>query len=211
MLFHPDNVRSDIDASAAAKIQPARDLQWLPARSHEVSLVIRTLVLEPDLMPVTHSPPNGRPPRLARRRGAVTFESILVLFVLVMASLAAVQFGLALIVKQAVSHAATVAAREAAKGADADELVCVVERILAGHRIEIGDRATLVFEDAGLAPQTRGTLPCPPPEEPEIEGDEVRVTVCVSLDGPPFVNILSPYGVDFAGRTFAVSSLATRE
>jgi hypothetical protein len=169
------------------------------------------LVLEPVLMPIAHTMPNRRRLLPFRRRGAVTFESVLVLFVLVMASLGAVQFGLALIVKQAVSHAATVAAREAAKGADADELVCVVERILAGHRIEIGDRATLVFEDAGLAPQTRGTLPCPPPEEPEIEGDEVRVTVCVSLDGPPFVNILSPYGVDFAGRTFAVSSLATRE
>jgi hypothetical protein len=173
--------------------------------------VIGTLALEPHLMPVAHSLPNDRRLLLARRRGAVTFESVLVLFVLIMASLGAVQFGLALIVKQAVSHAATVAAREAAKGADADELVCVVERILAGHLIEIGDQATLVFEDAGLAPQTRGTLPCPPPDEPEIEGDEVRVTVCVSLDAPPFVNILSPYGVDFAGRTFTVSSLATRE
>ena len=153
----------------------------------------------------------ARRPRPVRRRGAVTFESVLVLFVLIMTSLGAIQFGLALIVKQAVSHAATVAAREAAKGANAAELVCVVERILAGHQIEIGDRATLVFENAGLAPQTRGTLPCPPPETPEIEGDEVRVTVCVSLDAPPFVNVLSPYDVDFADRTFTVSSLAARE
>lgn len=140
----------------------------------------------------------------------MTLESIVVLFVLIIATLGAFQFGLALVVKQAVSHAATVAAREAAKGADADELATIVERVLEGHRIEIGEHATLVLEQ-GLTVQSRGQLPCTPPAEPLLDGDEVRVTVCVSLAAPPFLNLLRTYGIDLEGRTFTISSVATIE
>ncbi|MEX2175223.1 MAG: TadE/TadG family type IV pilus assembly protein [Pirellulaceae bacterium] len=154
----------------------------------------------------------GRRTRSRRsRRGSTTFESILVLMVLIVASLAAVQFGLALIVKQAVSHAATVAAREAGKGADADELVAVVERVLAGHRIAIGRDAALVLAQGELPLETRGTLACTPPAAPLLDADEVRVTLWVSLTAPPFLNILKPYGIDFTGRTFKTSSVATLE
>jgi hypothetical protein len=149
----------------------------------------------------------------ASRRGATTFESILVLIVLIIASFAVFQFGLALIVKQAVSHAATVAAREAAKGADADELVQVVDRVLEGHQIKIGRDAALLLEQ-GPSPgqrRVRGDLPCDGPEQPEIDNDEVRVTVCVNLTARPFLNILKAYGIDFRGRTFEISSVVTKE
>ncbi len=154
--------------------------------------------------------------RTARRRGVSTFESILVLVVLIIASFAAFQFGLALIVKQTVSHAATVAAREAAKvnPADADELICVVNRILQEYRLEIGPDVSLILEDptAVVPIEERGNPAlCDPPVTPVIDLDEVRVTVCVSLTGGPFVNILKFYGIDFAGRTFEISSLATKE
>jgi hypothetical protein len=151
------------------------------------------------------------------RRGATTLESIVVLVVLIVATLAAFQFGLALVVKQAVSHAATVAAREAGKGADIDELVGTVERVLAGHRIQIGQHAAIVLEVGPAGPagprlaQGRGELVCTPPEEPVLADDEVRVTLCVSLAAPPFLNALAPCGVDFSGRTFTSSSVATRE
>ncbi len=153
--------------------------------------------------------------RTARRRGVSTFESILVLVVLIIASFAAFQFGLALIVKQTVSHAATVAAREAAKQspADADELVCVVNRILQEYRLQIGPDVSLVLEDpTALVPiDQRGSLTCVPPATPVLDGDEVRVTVCVSLTGGPFVNILKFYGIDYTGRTFVISSVAAKE
>ena len=87
----------------------------------------------------------------ARRRGVSTFESILVLVVLIIASFAAFQFGLALIVKQTVSHAATVAAREASKGADADELICVVNRLFQEYRMQIGPDVSLILEDPTAA------------------------------------------------------------
>src|SRR5262245_33755267 len=58
------------------------------------------------------------------RRGYLTIELIMVLFVLVLATFVTVQFGTALIVKQTVAEASTVAAREAAKGATLNELTC---------------------------------------------------------------------------------------
>ena len=148
-----------------------------------------------------------------RRTGSSTIESILVLLVLLIASLASVQFGVALIIKQAAAHATTVAAREAAKGADIDELVEDVNRVLQGHRIAIGSDATIVLEDgpASFRRQTRGELDCDPPSEPTIDSDEVRVTLCVSLTAPPFLNILECYGIDFRGHTFQTSAVATKE
>jgi hypothetical protein len=151
----------------------------------------------------------GRSPR--RRRGVTTIESILVLFMLIFATLGALQFGLALVVKQAITHAATVAAREAAKGADLDELEEVVEKVLEGHQIVIGPDATLVLEPGILPPVTRGDYDCTQPVQPVIDSDEVRVTLCVSLTAPPFLNILRNYGLDFTGCSFMASSVATYE
>jgi hypothetical protein len=148
--------------------------------------------------------------RQAQRRGVSTVELILVLVVLIVATMVSLQFGIALIVKQAVSHAATVAAREAAKGASPGELQTVVERVLAGHQITLGAHASLLLEDPDPRPAL-GTLPCTPPASPLLDGDEVRVTLCVSLTAHPMLNILQAYGIDFTGRTFTISAVASRE
>lgn len=149
--------------------------------------------------------------RFRRHRRAVSaIELIVVLVVLILATLASFQFGIALIVKQAAAHAATVAAREAAKGADLAELETVIETVLAGHQITIGPDASFILEDPAPQPQ-QGTLACEAPAAPVIDGDEVRVTLCVSLTAHPILNILQVYGVDFTGRHFTISSVATRE
>jgi hypothetical protein len=139
-----------------------------------------------------------------------TIELVLVLFVLILATLVSFQFAIALIVKQAVAHAATVAAREAAKGADEADLQEDIETILSGHGITIGPDASFVLEDP-----TPGTLqgrpPCMPPAGPLLDGDEVRVTICVSLTTNPILNILEPYGIDYTGKKFTISAVATRE
>jgi hypothetical protein len=150
-------------------------------------------------------------------RGIATVELVMVLIVLILATFVSLQFGIALVVKQAVSHAATVAAREAAKGVSASELECIIETVLAGHQITIGPEASFVLErpdpvlGPGLTLPTRGTLPCSPPAEPLLDSDEVRVTICVSLTVHPILNILEDYGIDFTGRQFMISSVATRE
>jgi TadE-like protein len=144
------------------------------------------------------------------RQGVSAIELVLVLFVLIVATFVSLQFGIALIVKQTVAHAATVAAREAAKGADSTRLKVVIDRVLAGHQIAIGPDASFVLEDPSPEPQ-QGVPPCPPPATPALDADEVRVTICVSLTAHPILNILQGYGIDFTGRTFNISAVATRE
>jgi hypothetical protein len=148
----------------------------------------------------------------SKRRGFTSIELITVMIVLILATFVSVQFGIALIIKQAVSHAATVAAREAAKvnPADLDELEVIIERVFEGHQIKIGPDASFVLEDP-LPQPPRGTLPCSPPLTPVLDPDEVRVTVCVSLTAHPILNILSHYGIDYTGKQFTISSVVTRE
>jgi TadE-like protein len=161
---------------------------------------------------LTHHGRIPRRQRCTKRRGVYTIELILVLIVLVLATFVSFQFGIALIVKQAVAHASTVAAREAAKANPADlaELEEIIETVLAGHGITIGSDASFVLENPDPQPQ-QGTLPCTPPASPVLDGDEVRVTVCVSLTAHPILNILEAYSIDFTGKTFSISSVATRE
>jgi hypothetical protein len=150
--------------------------------------------------------------RRSKRRGVYTIELILVLIVLVLATFVSFQFGIFLIVKQAVAHAATVAAREAAKAnpATVPELEEIIERVLAGHQIVVGNDLSFVLENPSQQP-LQGTLPCTPPATPVLDGDEVRVTVCLSMTAHPILNILQAYGVDYSGRTCSISAVATRE
>lgn len=145
-----------------------------------------------------------------RCRGFSSIELLGVLVVLIVATFVSLQFGIALIVKQAVAHASIVAAREAAKGATLAEIEDSIEQVLAGHQITIGNDASFVLESPLAQPQ-QGSLVCTPPATPVLDGDEVRVTLAVSLTAHPILNILKVYGIDFTGRTFSISSVATRE
>jgi hypothetical protein len=69
---------------------------------------------------------------------------------------------------------------------------------------------SFVVENPSQQPQ-QGSLPCTPPATPVLDGDEVRVTVCLSLTAHPILNILEAYGIDFTGKTFTISAVATRE
>ena len=160
----------------------------------------------------THHGRLSRQRRRVQRRGVYTIELITVLFVLILATFVSFQFGIFLIVKQAVAHAATVAAREAAKinPATIPELEAIIERVLQGHQIVVGNNLSFVVENPAPQP-LQGTLPCTPPATPVLDGDEVRVTVCLSMTAHPILNILQVYGVDYSGRTCSISAVATRE
>src|SRR3990172_5607939 len=105
-----------------------------------------------------------------RRGGAITLEFILVLPVILVLFLAGIQFGTLVLIDHAVSHAATVGAREAGKGASLAEVVSVVEAVLGPHCITIGPEATVILEDPSVAMpvQSQGTLPCDEPSTPTI-------------------------------------------
>jgi hypothetical protein len=142
-----------------------------------------------------------------------SLEVVCVLAILILVTVAALQFGVLLVVEQSIAHAATVSAREAGKGADMDDLVCTVESVLAPHGIVIGPHASVVLEDpeAETPVDRRGTFPCCPPSEPSVDSDEVRVTVCVDLGKKPFFSALCAFGVNLAGKRLAISSLVKKE
>lgn len=151
-------------------------------------------------------------PSSRRRRGSAVLEAMLVLPILILVALAIFQFGVAMIVEQAVGHAATVAAREAGKGASLAELGPVVEEVLAPHGLSIGSQASLVLENGrnGRSEQL-GTYPCVSPREPGMDASEVRVTVCVNLGQPPLLNALASYGIDFSRLHFQASTVTRVE
>jgi len=129
-----------------------------------------------------------------RRRAALTVELILVLPILILVCLATIQFGILMTVHQAVTHAATVAAREAAKGAPQQTLECIVEEVLAPHCLTVGtgptDCVQVVQEDLGSS---------------------VRVTVYVDTDCKPFINPLSSFGFSLANRFLCERAVVPKE
>lgn len=157
--------------------------------------------------------------RLSRgknRRGVEVLELILVLPVLVVALVALVQFGIAMVVHQAVTTAAGAAAREASKQADILVVRDAVDRILSPHNIQIlntpgsgtkvmlddGALGTTSFGDAGLSCIAHGNAPA---------ANEVRVTVCIDLAKAKVPNALASFGLDFAGKRFETSATVRKE
>lgn len=148
-----------------------------------------------------------------RRRGSITLEVALILPILLIVLIATIQYAVFTVIEQGVVHAAAVGAREAGKGATIDELVCVVEHVLAPHGIRVGAHASVMLEDPEASPpvQQRGTFPCCPATSPTLDAGEVRVTVCVDLGGKPFLNALKYIGMDYTGKPFGISSLVRKE
>ncbi len=156
-------------------------------------------------------------PRKARsRRGVETLELILVLPVLVILIVFCVQFAMVAIFQSAVTHAASVGAREAGKGADLDTIVDAVQQIVGVNCITISDvngsGTKVVLEDAGSPTEEFGDalLVCTPPGN-ALEPTQVRVTVCVDLSATPFCDALAAWGVTFAGRDLKASSFVVKE
>ncbi|WP_460164954.1 TadE/TadG family type IV pilus assembly protein [Thermostilla marina] len=150
--------------------------------------------------------------RSRSRRGSLTLQMVLILPILLLVSLAILQFGILMTVEQSVTHAATVAAREAAKGADAEAVAASVEEVLSLHGLTIGDALSVVIEDPSASDPvvSRGNLACEPPNT-DLDAGLVRATVCVELSRRPFLNALRCFAVDFTGRRFTVSAVAPRE
>lgn len=150
------------------------------------------------------------------RKAVVTLEFILCLPVLVITLVAAVQYGTAMIVRQAVSHAATEGAREAGKRASAVDVVDRVQTILAPHNLVIsnvpGSGVRVLLEDGIGPPQSFGdpTVIATPPA-PAPNANETRVTVSLSLTTAPISNWLTAYGIDFTGKRFQFSSIVRKE
>lgn len=166
--------------------------------------------------------------RRAPRGGSVTLEFILVLPLLVVTLFAVAQFTVALLYRQAVSHAATVAARVAGQGEGINGVAQVVDDVLrTAHGINVlpdnsSSGVRIVLEvgqsDAWGRPASSSfgdpSMTCNPPATPTVGPNQVRVTICFKLNRNPPFNWLHNFNndyVDFSQGVFQISSLVEKE
>lgn len=161
---------------------------------------------------------------VVRRRGVETLEAILALPVLVIATVAVLEFGIALLVQQAVVDAAIEGAFEAAKeGSNTSLAAREVRRQLAVHNLTFNTAATNATDDVRVVVENgflgtteqRGniTLACFA-DGSAPDATQVRVTVCVLMtDGNnhPVPNWLAFAGFSLTGRRFEASATAQIE
>lgn len=157
------------------------------------------------------------------RRGVVTLEFILAFPVLLIVTLAVFEFGILVLVNQAVTSSAVEGAREAAKlGTTPDEVAETIQQYLAVHGVIFttnGTNATdparvtiegdLVTSDPFMGERGNTTIPCTPNGSAPTS-DEVRVTVCVNVTNAaglsPVPDLLETFGFSLQGRVFETSS-----
>ena len=169
--------------------------------------------------------------RQNRRRGVEVFELILAIPVLFITTVALFEFGILMLVGQAVTAAAVEGARKGAEvGATTDDVAEVVQSFLAIHDLSFvttgtnSGTITPVFltverEDGGggVDVEERGDTDLDSRcsrEGPNPDVDEVVVSVCVLItngDDDPVPNFLNPFGFSLSGKVLNVSSRAQLE
>jgi len=163
---------------------------------------------------------SGRRMLRSTRRGIEVLELIFALPILFIGTLAIFEIGILLIVQQTVATAAIEGAREAAEGADVNDVAVIVDQFLGVHNLSAtpAGNVRITLEQFGNPTTEAGNttdIPCTP-QGPSLNSGEVRVTVCVRVTDPagtdlPVPNWLKSFGFSLEGKTFEVSSLALTE
>lgn len=153
-----------------------------------------------------------------RRLGAVLVEALLAIPVLVLISLAGVQYVQAVVVQQAVQAAADAAAREGAKFSlddHSDRVQRVVNQYLNRLLVNPPEDGVRVDVCVGGAPMANPLgdegLPNPVNEELDSDPDVVRVTVQVRYGATRLPDALTYFGIDFENRVFRATALARKQ
>ena len=156
-----------------------------------------------------------------RRLGAVLVEALLAIPVLVLISLAGVQYVQAVVVQQAVQAAADAAARESAKDSldpRPDRIQRVVNQYLNRFGLVIAPEGGVRVDwRLGAAPVPMANplgdegLPNPVNEELDSDPDVYRVTVQVRYGATRLPNVLTYFGIDFEQRVFRATAYARRQ
>lgn len=163
---------------------------------------------------------------MLRRRGVQTLELVVAIPVLLVVTLAIIEFGFLLALEESVVMAATEATREVTKipGASLDMrrdvAVATANRFLAPHQVQIvvsgiQETSNLRIDIQGDT-RTANALVCNPKTgSPALLANEVRVTVCVrptnAANLRPVPNWLRNLGFNLAGREVTASLVMPNE
>jgi len=155
-----------------------------------------------------------------RRRGVEALQLLLVMPIFTIALVASVEYVPLLITQAAITHAATVGAREAGKGADAEWVAASVNEVLAATGIairnELSSGTKVVVEDGATVTSWGDLDLAVPTSPPAVDPGYVRVTVCVLFsaqrtNGSPVLRPYNAFGYVLLGDRFQIRSLVHKE
>ncbi len=154
------------------------------------------------------------------RRGFLTLELLYVVPVLVVVLAVTLQYGKAMVIRSSLVQAATVAAREAGKGAGIADVVQAVNLVLAIHGIAVSDRpgsgTKLVVQLGQAMVQEYGDAEISLPRT-ALRDDETLVAVWINFDarrsdGRKLLgDSCGALNLAFAGRGLGATALVRQE
>ena len=157
------------------------------------------------------------------RRGVVTLEAIVGVPILLIVLMAGFEYGLIMIMHQAVMSAVTEAAREGAKvpttvgAADGARILNgvenAVETVLGTHglTVDVASGVQVVVEDSSGVGSRGQTIVAPPAVTGITDLAEVRVTVRVKISNTRIPGLLETFGINLSAKNFAMTSVSRRD
>lgn len=166
-----------------------------------------------------------KPVRNGHRTGSVLLEFILAFPIILILSLAIIEFGFFALLQQTVTAATIEGSREAAQvGATTTSVGNLIQQYVAINSLTLivapaapgaGD-VLVVIQEGALPVQTLGNsdIPCTPVGPPPA-ASEVKVTVCLNLTDTngtfPLPDLLSSFGFPLSGKQLEISAMTGLE
>ncbi|WP_417381533.1 TadE/TadG family type IV pilus assembly protein [Gimesia sp.] len=164
-----------------------------------------------------------------QRTGSVLLEFILAFPLILILSLAVIQFGFFALLQQTVTVATIEGSREAAQvGSTTSSVGNLIQQYVAINSLNLvvtspatsgaGDVLVVIQEGGDLPAQTQSIgnsdIPCTP-VGPAPGASEVKVTICLNLTDTngtsPLPNLLSSFGFTLSGKQLEISAMTGLE
>ncbi|QDT26109.1 TadE-like protein [Gimesia panareensis] len=174
-----------------------------------------------------------RPADLKHRRGSVLLEFILAFPIILMLSLAIIEFGFYTLLQQSITAAAIEGTRKAAQvGATKNDIGNLIQQYVAVNSLDLsvgtqpassgqGDVFVSIQDGTTTLSTTMGNsdIPCSPVGPPPSDGStwpaEIKVTICVNLTDTngtfPIPNLLYLFGFSLSGKQLEISAMTVLE
>lgn len=166
-----------------------------------------------------------QPPR--RRTGSVILEFILAFPLILIVSLAIIEFGFFALLQQSITAAAIEGSREAGKiGSTTTSIRNLIQEYVATNSLVLSTSSPAapnsgdVFVSVQRFPASTTTIgnssiPCTPVGPDPAFNNEVKVTVCINLTDTtgvtPIPDLLSTFGFSLTGKQLEVSAMSLVE
>ena len=174
--------------------------------------------------PARHTVFDGQEcPSYLSRHGVVTLEAIVGVPILVIVLMAGFEYGLIMIMHQAVMSAVTEAAREGAKvpttvgAVDGARVLngveSAVETVLGTHglTVDVASGVQVVVEDSSGVGSRGQAIVAPPVVTSVTDLAEVRVTVRVEFNNTGIPGLLETFGINLSAKYFEMTSVSRRD